>query len=218
MTAGFPSTVGELLRARADDPRPGLLFEDRSWSWAEVVASSAARAAWFAADRSARGADGPPADGSMPAGRGVHVRVQDDDVRAYLAELGDRVDGASLTAAWEDAVAAPAYDGAPVWVHGDLLPGNLLVDGGRLSGVIDFGALGTGDPAPDLLPLWCVVPPGERAAFREGVDLDDDTWRRGRGWALGPALTGIPYYWDTVPAFAQRGLRTLEVVLADLAR
>ena len=77
MTGGFPSTVGELLRARADDPGPGLLFEDRAWSWAEVVAESAARAAWFAADRSSRSADGPP-----------HVGVLLENVPEFAFWLG----------------------------------------------------------------------------------------------------------------------------------
>ena len=151
--------------------------------------------------------------------RGAPLHHWDDAVRDAIDACGDRIDAARVTEVWEDCVAAPQWPHDPVWLHGDLMAGNLLVDErGRLSGVIDFGALGTGDPAPDLQPAWCVLPAGERAAFRDGVDLDDDTWRRGRGWALGPALTGIPYYWDTVPAFAQRGLRTIHEVLTDLDR
>ena len=122
----------------------------------------------------------------------------------------------AVTAAWEDCLAAPDWAGDPVWIHGDLMPGNLLVRDRRLSAVIDWGALGVGDPAPDLAPAWSTLPASVRDEFRQAVGYDDDTWRRGRGWALGPALTGIPYYWDTVPAFAQRGLRTIAAVLADL--
>ncbi|MCW2815567.1 MAG: hypothetical protein JWN84_3022 [Nocardioides sp.] len=159
-------------------------------------------------------------DGPLkPTGtRGAPVRDWDDAVREAIDACGDRVDRVAVSAAWDDVLAAPDWPHDPVWLHGDLLPGNLLVDGPdqRISAVIDFGALGTGDPAPDLQPCWAVLPPGERAAFREQVDLDDDTWRRGRGWALGPALTGIPYYWNTVPAFSRRGLRTVREVLADL--
>ncbi len=152
--------------------------------------------------------------------RGAPLGDWDDAVRDAIVACGDRVDAAAVTRAWDDAVSAPAWSQQPVWIHGDLLCGNLLVDGStgsdRLSAVIDFGALGVGDPAPDLQPAWCVLPPSARQDFRDVVDYDDDTWRRGRGWALGPALTGIPYYWDTVPAFAQRGLATIEQVLADL--
>ncbi len=155
--------------------------------------------------------------------RGAPVREWDEAVREAIEACGDRIDRAAVSEAWDDCVAAPDWPHDPVWLHGDLLPGNLLVSGDgegeqarRLSAVIDYGALGVGDPAPDLQPYWTVLPPGERDAFREGVDLDQDTWRRGRGWALGPALTGIPYYWESVPAFAQRGLRTIAEVLADL--
>jgi len=157
--------------------------------------------------------DGPPKTGTS---RGTPIRGWDPFVREAVDLAGDRVDRARVLAAWEDSLAAPDWDGDPVWIHGDLLPGNLLVRDGRLAAVIDFGALGVGDPAPDLQPAWTTLPATARAAYREVVGYDDDTWRRGRGWALGPALTGIPYYWDTVPAFAQRGLRTVAAVLDDL--
>ncbi len=161
----------------------------------------------------------PPGGGPAKAAgtRGSALGHWDEAVREAVAACGDRVDRNAVLEAWDDCVHAPAWDGPPTWIHGDLMVGNLLVDGrGRLSGVIDFGALGVGDPAPDLLPAWCVVAPSSRQRFRERTGYDDATWRRGRGWALGPALTGIPYYWDTVPAFAERGLRTIEVVLGDL--
>ena len=148
--------------------------------------------------------------------RGAPVRGWDAAVRQAVDEAGDRIDRGRVLAAWEDCLAAPDWGGPPVWIHGDLLAGNLLVRGGRLSAVIDFGALGLGDPAPDLQPAWTTLPAHVRSEFRAAVGYDDDTWRRGRGWALAPALTGIPYYWDSVPAFARRGLRTVEAVLEDL--
>ena len=159
-----------------------------------------------------------PAGGPLKTGtsRGAPIRGWDDAVREAVDQAGDRLDRARVLAAWDDCLAAPDWPGDPVWIHGDLLAGNLLVRDGRLSAVIDFGALGLGDPAPDLQPAWSTLPAHVRAEFRDAVGYDDDTWRRGRGWALGPALTGIPYYWDTVPAFAQRGLRTVAAVLEDL--
>jgi aminoglycoside phosphotransferase (APT) family kinase protein len=160
---------------------------------------------------------GPPRTGGQ---RGTPIRGWDVAVREAVELAGKRIDGRAALAAWEHCLAAPDHDGDPVWIHGDLLAGNLLVDGGHLSAVIDFGALGVGDPAPDLQPYWSTLPAGAAPGFRQRIDdlcgYDEATWRRGRGWALGPALTGIPYYWDTVPAFAQRGLRTLDRVLADL--
>ncbi len=148
--------------------------------------------------------------------RGTPIRGLDEVVREAIEKCGDRIDAAAVTAAWEDCLAAPDWAGDPVWIHGDLMPGNLLVRDRRLSAVIDWGALGVGDPAPDLAPAWFTFPASVREEFRQAAGYDDDTWRRGRGWAMGPALTGIPYYWDTVPAFAQRGLRTIAAVLADL--
>lgn len=158
-------------------------------------------------------AGGPVATGTR---RGAPVRSWDEAVRAAVDEAGARIDRDRVLAAWTDCLAAPDWDRDPVWVHGDLLRGNLIVETGRLSAVIDFGALGVGDPAVDLLPAWATLPAGVRAAYREATGYDDDTWRRGRGWALAPALTGIPYYWDTMPAFARHCLRVVDAVLEDL--
>lgn len=170
-------------------------------------------AAFVRALRDVDATGGPVASGTS---RGTPLAGLDGVVRTAIVESGSRIDGPAVTQAWEDALAAGPWARAPVWIHGDLLPGNLLVHDGALSAVIDFGTLAVGDPAPDLLPAWTVLPPGDRDAFRKALGCDDDTWRRGRGWALAPALTGIPYYWTTVPAFAQRGLHTIAAVLDDL--
>nr|WP_281385871.1 aminoglycoside phosphotransferase family protein [Nocardioides luti] len=174
--------------------------------------------AGFVADLHAVDATGGPL--KTGSSRGAPIRGWDESVRSAIVEAGDRIDGPAALRAWEHCLEAPDHAGDPVWIHGDLLAGNLLVDGGHLSAVIDFGALGVGDPGPDLTPYWSTLSVEAAGRFREVVDercgYDDAVWRRGRGCTLAPALTGIPYYWDTVPAFAQRGLRTLERVLADL--
>lgn len=159
-----------------------------------------------------------PEGGPLKTGtsRGAPIRHWDPHVREAVDVAGDRLDRDRVLAAWEDCITASDWEGDPVWIHGDLLAGNLLVDDGRLTAVIDWGALGTGDPAPDLAAAWSTLAPPARAQFRDAVGYDADTWRRARGWAMGPAITGIPYYWDTVPAFARRGLRTVEAVLTDL--
>lgn len=161
--------------------------------------------------------DGGPA--KQPGERGSSLAHWDDDVEAAITAAGDRIDGARARRAWAHCREADEHTGPPSWLHADLMLGNLLVDDGRLSAVIDWGGLGVGEPAPDLLPYWTSLPweePRARAAFREVVGGDEAMWRRGRGWALGPALTGIPYYWESVPAFAERGRRTLARVLEDL--
>ncbi|ERK70145.1 hypothetical protein N136_03522, partial [Leifsonia aquatica ATCC 14665] len=86
-------------------------------------------------------------------------------------------------AIWERATAS-RWEAAPVWFHGDVAEGNLLVDSGRLSAVIDFGTSGVGDPACDLVPAWTMFDEPARTAFRDAVALDDATWARARGWAL----------------------------------
>ena len=88
---------------------------------------------------------------------------------------------------WTTALAIK-WEKKPVWVHGDIAVGNLLVNDGHLSGVIDFGILGTGDPACDLVIAWTFFDSKSRKAFKEEMGLDDTTWQRGKGWALWKAL------------------------------
>ena len=109
----------------------------------------------------------------------------------------------------------PAWDGPEVWVHGDLLPGNLLVVDGRLSAVIDFGGLNVGDPACDLQPAWNVFAGDSRERFRAELEVDDASWLRGRGWALYQAVSALPYYWDTNPGMIRQASHALAQVLAD---
>jgi aminoglycoside phosphotransferase (APT) family kinase protein len=148
-----------------------------------------------------------------PGERGGPLVEQDESVRRTVEQLGDRVDGAAVLRSWAESLAAPAWDGPPVWVHGDLLPGNLLVTDGRLSAVIDFGTLGVGDPACDLLPAWSVFGRDSRARFREALGVDDAAWLRGRGWAL-LTVRALPYYWDTNPGMVAMARRTVSEVLA----
>jgi aminoglycoside phosphotransferase (APT) family kinase protein len=103
----------------------------------------------------------------------------------------------------------------PVWTHGDLLPTNLLVEQGRLSAVIDFGSVGAGDPAVDLLCAWSVLSTETRDVFRSTLSVDDATWVRGRGFALSWALNVLPYYRDTNPVLASTARYMIGEVLAD---
>lgn len=158
---------------------------------------------------------GGPAPSSENFRRGVPLVDRDAATRRAIGELEGRVDTDGATAAWEAALRAPGWDRPPVWIHGDLLPGNLLVHEGRLSAVIDWGGLGVGDPAVDLITAWSLFSAGSREAFRAALDVDDTTWARGRGWALSIALIALPYYWDTNPGFAAVARRTLDEVLSD---
>jgi aminoglycoside phosphotransferase (APT) family kinase protein len=125
------------------------------------------------------------------------------------------IDVHAVMAVWELALGAPVWRGPPVWVHGDLLPGNLLVERGRLSAVIDFGSLGLGDPACDLMVAWGLFSGESRETFREALSVDDATWARGRGHAVSWALIFIPYYLNTNPVGVTAALHTIDEVLAD---
>jgi aminoglycoside phosphotransferase (APT) family kinase protein len=160
---------------------------------------------------------GAPAAGEHSFGRGVPLVTRDDAVRAAIAALDGELDVETVTAAWEPAVDAPDWDQPPVWIHGDFADGNLLVDRGRFSGVIDWGGLAVGDPACDLMAAWSFLPAEERGVFRRELGVDDATWARGRGWALSVALIALPYYWTTNPVRVAYSWRRIGEVLADHA-
>jgi len=96
------------------------------------------------------------------------------------------------------------------------MPTNILVDDARLTGVIDFGLSGIGDPAIDMLPAWSMFDPAERVIFRETLGPEEATWQRGRAWALTLALQIIPYYAESAPHFAELGRRMLFGVVDDV--
>ncbi|WP_153453962.1 aminoglycoside phosphotransferase family protein [Streptomyces smaragdinus] len=155
------------------------------------------------------------------AHRGGPLAVQDPGTREAIDALrklpAEGVDCDAVTAVWDRALAAPAWDGAPGWLHADLMPGNLLVSsGGRLGAVIDFGCTGAGDPACDLFPAWNLLPAGAaRDAFRAGVGVDDATWLRGRARTLSQAVVALPYYRTTNPAMAGNARHVIREVLAE---
>jgi aminoglycoside phosphotransferase (APT) family kinase protein len=126
-----------------------------------------------------------------PRGRGIPLAERDEGIRHWF----DRFDGdPAVTAEWERALAAPPWDGPPVWHHGDLDARNWLVRDGRISGVIDWAAMGVGDPACDVMVAWKLHSPAARDAFRDALPTDDATWERARGWALSQAVAILAYY------------------------
>lgn len=203
-------------------PAAGYPFD---WSVYEWLPGDNANGAIVDLDRAAvdlaafisalRGIDTTGAFPRAPGKRGGALAESDEGVRRAIAALGDRIDGDTARRSWQESLDAAAWDGPEVWVHGDLLPGNLLVVDGRLSAVIDFGGLNVGDPACDLQPAWNVFAGDSRQRFRAELAVDDASWLRGRGWALSQAVVALPYYWDTNPGMVRQALHAVAQVLGD---
>lgn len=156
------------------------------------------------------------ADVTPPASsRGMSLAPRDPGVRKAIEELHDMIDQNTALLAWEAALEAPDWQGPGVWIHGDIHAGNLLVEQGRITTVIDFGCMGLGDPACDLLFAWSMLTAETREIFRAKLQPDDATWARGRGYALSMGLIALPYYKDTNPVFAGVARRIIDEVLND---
>jgi aminoglycoside phosphotransferase (APT) family kinase protein len=213
-------TVGISVPLVKGRPAAGYPWEWSVWPWLEGdnpavggIPDPEALAQELAAFVTALHAVDP--DGGPPASRGVPLAQRDSDTRKAIAELEGMIDTKAVTAAWEASLKTRAWAGAPVWIHGDISPGNLLLRDGRLAAVIDFAGIGVGDPACDLIVAWNLLPPEARDVFRTELRIDDATWDRGRGWALSVALIQLPYYKVTNPALAANARHVIREVLAE---
>jgi aminoglycoside phosphotransferase (APT) family kinase protein len=161
-------------------------------------------------------ADGPVA-GPHNFFRGGPVATYDGETRQAIATLDDEIDSGLATEIWELALAS-TWQHRPVWVHGDVSSGNLLVKDGRLSAVIDFGSSGVGDPACDLYIAWTFLDDDSREAFRSALPLDEATWQRGRGWTLWKAVIMLARNFRTNAREAAIWRGVIEAVFADHRR
>ncbi|ONK09310.1 aminoglycoside phosphotransferase family protein [Streptomyces sp. MP131-18] len=159
-------------------------------------------------------ATGGPAAGAHSFYRGTPPGHYDGETRRALAALAGRIDTRRAAAVWEAALAA-GWRGAPLWFHGDIAGGNLLVREGRLAAVIDFGTSGVGDPACDLVIAWTMFRGESREAFRAAVGQGRGMWARARGWALWKALICLAADIDARPAPAAEHRRVIGEVLDD---
>jgi aminoglycoside phosphotransferase (APT) family kinase protein len=161
-----------------------------------------------------------PAGGPGP---GLHNWFRGGPLRVYAAQthraieaLDGRIPRDLVTEVWRSALRAP-WDGRPVWFHGDVAPGNLLLRDGALAAVIDFGTCGVGDPACDLPIAWTLLSGASRDAFRTRLGVDAGTWARGRGWALWKALIVYAGALHSDPAEAAAARRVVDGILTDHA-
>lgn len=154
-------------------------------------------------------------DGELPIDRSPDLPERDERTRAAIEVTAGTFDPGAMLATWEAALSAPAWDRAPVWYHGDFHTGNLLTSAGEISAVIDFGGLGVGDPARDLMMAFTLLSESPRAVFRERLGVDDATWQRGRGWALTGGLLAYTAYADTNPVIAAQTTRQIRAALRE---
>jgi aminoglycoside phosphotransferase (APT) family kinase protein len=158
-------------------------------------------------------------DAPTNAFRGVALADRSATVTENLSLAGRLVDRRAVIGVWEAAVAAPTWDMPPVWLHGDLHPANILVHRGRISGVIDFGDITSGDPATDLSVAWMLLPAHCHEVFRSAYHAagqytaNDHVWARARGWALALSLVFLAHSADN-PLLAEIGRNTITAVLA----
>ena len=167
-----------------------------------------------------------PVGAPTDTGRGAHPKDSTEGFEQFFHSVdADAIgsDAAAVRAIWDDAVAAPAWEGPPVWVHGDLHPANVVVAEGTLSGVVDFGDLFTGDPTVDLAAAWVLLPEGAAARFFTAYgEADEATIRRARGLAALKSLflmlmgqngdRGLP---GGKPAWGPAGRAALDRVLSE---
>ncbi|WP_257148036.1 aminoglycoside phosphotransferase family protein [Bacillus thuringiensis] len=148
-----------------------------------------------------------------PLGRGIPLAQRDKDFRYWLARFNGNP---AVSAVWESALSAPPWNGPPVWHHGDLDVRNWLVRDKRISGVIDWGTMGIGDPACDVMVAWKLHSPEARDVFLDATLTDDATLARARGWVVSQAVAILAYYTpQNNPTLYNEAKSWLDLVLAQ---
>lgn len=159
-------------------------------------------------------ATGGPEPGQHNFFRGGPLTAYEQETFDALDALGDEVVGEQVERVWADATAS-SWEREPVWLHGDVATGNLLVRDGRLAAVLDFGSSGVGDPACDTVVAWTFLRGSSRDRFRAELDVDSGTWSRGRGWAIWKALISLVGHLENDSPDAALARRDIDQVLAD---
>jgi aminoglycoside phosphotransferase (APT) family kinase protein len=155
-----------------------------------------------------------PVDAPSNPWRGVPLEARTAALHQHLRELEGVVNRAAILDLWNRAISAPKWPGPAVWIHGDLHPGNLLASDNRLSGVVDFGDLTSGDPATDLSLLW-MLPREVRSRFGGWtVDQPEALQLRARGWALALGLAYLAHSRDDA-AMEVLGERAINAALNE---
>ncbi len=206
----------------------GMPVEEYPWPWSiyrwlegqsaatssitDLSAFARSLAHFLAALHRVDATDGPAA-GSHNFHRGGCLAIYNAETQAALSALPGRVDTDTAAEIWTAALSSE-WSRQPLWIHGDIASGNLLIKDGVLSAVIDFGSSAVGDPTCDLVIAWTEFSDDSRAAFRAELPFDDDTWRRARGWALWKALIAVARG-DGGYLSIEKARKTITEVIAD---
>jgi len=216
LAEGLPLPIPEIVAEGRPSRHFGRPWSVRRWIPGEVStpttvadhARFADRLAEFLLALQAIDAEAGPPAGAHSFYRGAPLSHYDDQTRRCLAAAADRIDVDRVAGLWQEALST-GWDRPPVWFHGDIAAGNLLLRDGELAAVIDFGTSGVGDPACDLVISWTFLDRPGRAAYRSAMAQDEACWARARGWALWKALLGLDG-----PAAAEN-IAVIEAVLND---
>jgi aminoglycoside phosphotransferase (APT) family kinase protein len=156
----------------------------------------------------------PTEGGPHPTRRGTPMAQYDEAVQWGINQLDGVIDVDRARHVWQNALDAGDWTGRPVWIHADLLPGNILVSQGRLSGIIDWSAAGVGDPSCEAMLAWS-LPVNARRAYRRSLGLGDAAWARARGWVVEQTVFFIPYYATSLPLAVDQALERLDQALTS---
>jgi aminoglycoside phosphotransferase (APT) family kinase protein len=208
------------------EPEFGFPYAWSVYRWLDGEPAASARigdltrfAATLAAFLNALGrvdATGGPAPGQHNFHRGGPLATYEEETFEAIDALGNEVPVEAVKRLWDDATTT-SWEREPVWFHGDVATGNLLVRDGQLAAVLDFGSSGVGDPACDTVIAWTFLSGASRDRFRAALDADSGTWSRGRGWALWKALISLVGHLENDSPHAALARRDIEQVLAEHA-
>lgn len=158
-------------------------------------------------------ASGGPLAGEHNFYRGGDIAIYDDEFRDAINNV-NTFNKHLLKEIWELALTSK-WSGEPVWIHGDIAPGNILIENGKLCAVIDFGILGVGDPSCDAAMAWTFFDDSSRKTFKNALDFDAETWNRARGWALWKTLISYNYNKQSNKAVADEHCKIIKIIIND---